>query len=98
MDCNENNRWKIIIKKCINSDKKYCEIKKGNEFYKQMIRFINELDCITYKKNKDHKKYKNKVNILYQFLKLTFFNNYIKKRSNITKIINIIHITMSIKM
>jgi len=69
MDCNENNRWKIIIKKCINSDKKYCEIKKGNEFYKQMIRFINELDCITYKKNKDHKKYKNKVNILYQFLK-----------------------------
>lgn len=78
-------KWKIIIKKCINTDEKYCDIEKGNNFYKQMMVFINEL-----KYEKNNKKYKQKINLLYQFLKnrMNLIEDYILWKTVFNKLVD----------
>ena len=76
MNCDINNSYKIEKFKCDRNDEKYCVITKNNLFYNQMLKYLNRLNCYIFTENIDYSKYKNVIDLLY---------NYLLKRRNFIK-------------
>ena len=76
MTCNINNSYEIDKFKCDRNDDIFCNITKNNSFYQQFLMYLNRLNCYIFDKNINYSKYKNIIDILY---------NYLHKRQNYIK-------------
>ena len=76
MNCDINNSYEIDTFKCDRNDEIYCNITKNNSFYQQFLMYLNRLNCYIFDKNINYSKYKNIIDILY---------NYLHKRQNYIK-------------
>jgi len=76
MNCDINNSYEINTFKCDRNDEIFCNITKNNSFYQQFLMYLNRLNCYIFDKNINYSKYKNIIDILY---------NYLNKRQNYIK-------------